>query len=67
MKDQVVATIISLQIGQPRTVGSRESSDPLEEAWTTGFFKQSTSESLWLSTVNLRGEGNADLANQGGP
>lgn len=67
MKDQVVATIISLQVGQPRTVGGRESSDPFEEVWTTGFFKQSTSESLWLSTVNLTGDGQADLANHGGP
>jgi MOSC domain-containing protein YiiM len=67
LKDQVVATIISLQVGQPRTVGSRESSDPFDEIWTTGFFKQSTSESLWLSTVNLAGDGQADLANHGGP
>ncbi|MGZ8406010.1 MAG: MOSC domain-containing protein, partial [Nitrospira sp.] len=67
MKDQVVATIISLQVGQPRTVGGRESSDPFEEVWTTGFFKHSTSESLWLSTVNLTGDGQADLANHGGP
>ena len=67
MKDQVVATIISLQVGQPRTVGSRESSDSFEEVWTTGFFKRSTSESLWLSTVNLTGDGQADLVNHGGP
>ncbi len=67
MKDQVVATIISLQVGQPRTVGSRESSDPFEEVWTTGFFKHSISESLWLNTVNLVGDGQADLVNHGGP
>jgi len=67
LKDPIVATIISLQVGQPRTVGSRESSDPFDAVWTTGFFKQSTAESLWLGTVNLTGDGQADLENHGGP
>lgn len=67
LKDSIVATIISLQVGQPRTVGNRESSDPFDEDWTTGFFKHPTSESLWLGPANLAGDGQADLENHGGP
>lgn len=67
MKDTVNATVISLQIGLPRTVGSTESTDPLDQAWTTGFFKEPTSGLIWLGLTNLKGDGQADLVNHGGP
>ncbi len=67
MKQSVVATIISLQVGQPRTVGGRESSDPFDEVWTTGFFKLPVTDPVWLGTTNLNGDGQADLKNHGGP
>ncbi|MEK6785939.1 MAG: MOSC domain-containing protein [Nitrospirota bacterium] len=67
MKDQVVGTIISLQVGQPQTVGSRESSDRFDEVWTTGFFKLPVTDPVWLGTTNLNGDGQADLKNHGGP
>ncbi|HBH78303.1 MAG TPA: hypothetical protein DDY39_00635, partial [Nitrospira sp.] len=34
--------------------------------WTTGFFKKSTTELIWLGTLNLAGDGQADLVNHGG-
>ena len=67
MKQPAVATIISLQVGQPRTVGGRESSDPFDEVWTTGFFKLPVTDPVWLGTTNLNGDGQADLKNHGGP
>jgi len=67
MKDQAVGTIISLQVGQPQTVGSRESSDRFDEVWTTGFFKLPITDPVWLGTTNLNGDGQADLKNHGGP
>lgn len=67
LRKPVAATIISLQVGQPQTLGNSGSPDPFDEVWTTGFFKQPTSESLWLGTVNLAGDGQADLDNHGGP
>jgi MOSC domain-containing protein YiiM len=67
VKQPAVGTIISLQVGQPQTVGSRESSDRFDEAWTTGFFKLPVTAPVWLGTTNLNGDGQADLKNHGGP
>ncbi|MDF0653192.1 MAG: MOSC domain-containing protein [Nitrospira sp.] len=67
MKNTVSATVISLQIGLPQTVGRNESPDPMDQAWTTGFFKEPTSGLIWLGRTNLEGDGQADLENHGGP
>lgn len=61
------ATVISLQVGLPQTVGSDECPDPMDQAWTTGFFKKPTSGLVWLGKTNLDGDGQADLDNHGGP
>lgn len=67
MKTDVSAAVVSIQVGLPRTVGSSEATDPVEHIWTTGFFKNPTTVSLWLSRLNLDGDGQADLENHGGP
>lgn len=67
MKATLNATVISLQVGLPQTVGSNESPNPLDQAWTTGFYKQPTSSLVWLGQTNLEGDGQADLENHGGP
>jgi len=61
---EVAATLVSLQVGLPRTV---KSSEEAEHVWTTGFFKTPTTLSLWLGRLNLDGDGQADLQNHGGP
>ncbi|MDF0676752.1 MAG: MOSC domain-containing protein [Nitrospira sp.] len=66
MENTVSATVISLQIGLPQTVGNNESPDPMDQAWTTGFFKEPTSGLIWLGQTNLEGDGQADLENHGG-
>lgn len=67
MKRTTAGTVISLQVGQPRTVGNSESSDAREQIWTTGFFKKPVAGSIWLGRLNLDGDGQADLENHGGP
>ena len=64
MNAEVAATVVSLQVGRPRTV---RSSEEAEHVWTTGFFKTPTTLSLWLGRLNLDGDGQADLQNHGGP
>ena len=59
--------LISLQIGQPKTVHPGEGADPHDQGWTTGFFKHATTASLWLGRLNLDGDGQADLEKHGGP
>ena len=67
MKADVAATVVSLQVGRPRTVRPRDETDPDDHVWTTGFFKTPTTVSLWLGQLNLDGDGQADLENHGGP
>ena len=64
----ITATVISLQVGLPQRMTSAGISDQSgsPQEWTTGFFKKSTSESIWLGALNLAGDGQADLANHGG-
>ena len=67
MNDSRSAKVVSVQVGQPKTVGTREAPDPMDQVWTTGFFKEPTSGLVWLRQTNLDGDGQADLENHGGP
>jgi MOSC domain-containing protein YiiM len=59
--------LISVQIGMPQTLGQGGAHDPMDQPWTTGFFKRPVTEPIWLGTTNLEGDGQADLKNHGGP
>ena len=63
----IVATIRSLRVGLPRNVENRSFPGQTPLSWSTGFHKESCSESIWLGQVNLAGDGQADLENHGGP
>ena len=62
------ARVISLHVGLPQRMTSAGFSDQSgsHQEWTTGFFKKSTDQSIWLGTLNLTGDGQADLINHGG-
>lgn len=59
--------LISVQIGLPQSLGQVHASDPMDQPWTTGFFKLPVIEAVWLGVTNLKGDGQADLKNHGGP
>lgn len=59
--------LLSIQVGLPRTVGRPDASDPMDQTWTTGFFKKAVPGPIWLSQTNLAGDGQADLKYHGGP
>lgn len=59
--------LISVQIGMPQTLGQGGAPDPMDQPWTTGFFKLPVTNPVWLGTTNLTGDGQADLKNHGGP
>jgi MOSC domain-containing protein YiiM len=61
------ATLLSIQVGMPHTVGQRDAADPMDQLWTTGFFKHVIAGPVWLGSLNLNGDGQADLQNHGGP
>lgn len=62
----VEAELLSVQVGVPRTVGRADAIDPMDQVWTTGFFKEPVAGSVRLGRTNLAGDGQADLQNHGG-
>ncbi len=67
LKSDISAAVRSLQVGLPRTIRSGQETDPIDQVWTTGFFKAPMSGLVWLGRTNLDGDGQADLENHGGP
>lgn len=58
-------SIVSLQLGLPTNLPVSQSGDS-EKTWTTGFFKKAVAGPVWLSALNLEGDGQADLVHHGG-
>lgn len=68
MGDIVVeAKLLSVQVGISRTVGRTDATNPMDQVWTTGFFKDPVVGPVFLGHVNLAGDVQADLDNHGGP
>jgi len=57
--------IVSLRVGRPTNLPVSQSSDS-NKTWTTGFFKKAAAGQVWLGTLNLAGDGQADLVHHGG-
>ena len=64
---KVEARLVSIQVGKPRTISHTASGQSTDQSWTTGFFKDAVSGLILLERTNLVGDGQADLANHGGP
>lgn len=57
-----IINLLSIQVGLPKAAGGP---DPASE-WTTGFYKEPVSGPIWVGTINLAGDGQADLRVHGG-
>ncbi|MBI1749093.1 MAG: MOSC domain-containing protein [Acidobacteria bacterium] len=51
----------------PKDHGRADASDPLEQPWRSGIFKDSVKGPVWLGRTNLAGDGQADTKHHGGP
>lgn len=56
----------NLLVGKVKQVGDPNAINPLEKAWESGMFKESTEMSVWLSESGLKGDEVADKKNHGG-
>ncbi|MEO6423020.1 MAG: MOSC domain-containing protein [Candidatus Nitrotoga sp.] len=65
MNDTVIK-LLSIQVGMPKTLGTPNASDSMDQEWKTGFFKERVSGPVWVGTTNLAGDGQADLSKHGG-
>jgi MOSC domain-containing protein YiiM len=61
------ATLLSVQVGQPRTYGYAGAADPMDRPWASGFFKRPVAGPVHVGRTNVAGDGQADLRNHGGP
>jgi len=67
IRTDVPPTILcSIQVAVPRSYGREDAADEHDQPWTTGFYKTPVEGSVFVATMNLAGDGQADLKNHGG-
>lgn len=59
--------VVSIQVGRPRTLGRDDAVEPMDQCWTTSFFKEPVGGTVRVGATNLAGDEQADLENHGGP
>ena len=57
--------LLSIQVGKPKRHGTVGSQD--DKPWQSGIFKAAVEGRVRLGSLNLEGDGQADLKNHGGP
>lgn len=57
-------TLLSIQVGLPAEHGPDHIS---KKSWESGIFKFPVEGRIWLDSINLKGDGQRDLENHGGP
>lgn len=60
-------TVLSIQVGKPKTMVERNLLDDAEKHWTSGIFKDPVTGPIFLGSTNLEGDGQDDLKHHGGP
>lgn len=58
--------LASVRVGQPQTLGPTDS-EPAPRLWTSAIRKAEITGPVWLDTLNLAGDLQADQKNHGGP
>jgi MOSC domain-containing protein YiiM len=63
----IVATIRSIQVGKPQSLGTPGAPDAFDRPWTSGIVKAQVAGPVHLGRINLDGDAQADLEHHGGP
>ncbi|HEU5039226.1 MAG TPA: MOSC domain-containing protein [Gemmatimonadales bacterium] len=59
--------LTSVQVGQPMTVGTSGSGDPMERVFTSAIWKRPVSGPVWAGALGLTGDAVANTRVHGGP
>lgn len=59
--------LLSIQVGQSRTYGRADASDPLERPWTSAIRKEPVEGQVWAGREGLSGDHQYDREAHGGP
>ena len=62
-----IPLVQSIQIGMPRQLGTPGSEDPNQQPWFSGFMKTAVSGPVEVTLTGIKGDGQADMKNHGGP
>ncbi len=60
-------TLLSVQLGTPRTVGTPGAANPMERAFTSAIWKVPVAGPVWAGSLGLRGDAVANIRVHGGP
>lgn len=58
--------IVSIQVGMPEIHGHEGAENPLERPWTSAIFKYPVNGAVYMDTINIAGDKQADLTVHGG-
>jgi MOSC domain-containing protein YiiM len=59
--------VLSLQVGKVRTMPLEGAAPGSDQTWTSAIHKDPVEGPVWLSTINLKGDEQADTEAHGGP
>jgi MOSC domain-containing protein YiiM len=58
--------LLQIQIGLPKKYGSMDATNPFDRPWESGIYKDKIDGAVWVSKMNVIGDGQADTINHGG-
>jgi MOSC domain-containing protein YiiM len=61
-----VPTLVSIQVAPAETYGEYDAVDPLDQRWTTAFFKKPVDGPVTVGWLGLNGDSQADARHHGG-
>jgi MOSC domain-containing protein YiiM len=61
------ASLLSIQVGLPRDIGTDDAADPMDQLWHSGFYKKPIAGPVQVGHLTVTGDGQADLSVHGGP
>ncbi len=62
----MVPYLTKIFAGKPQTMGDKDAKNPMEREWRSAIYKEPVHERVWLSRLNINGDGQADLKHHGG-
>lgn len=61
-----MAKLVAVSVGKPKTLTSTVNDSRTPE-WTSAILKTPVSSAVWVGSINIEGDAQADLKNHGGP
>jgi len=60
------SVLLAIHVGTPRTYGRPDAEDPMDQEWTTSFFKDPIEGPVWIHRTRVEGDQPANVKAHGG-